>query len=99
MTKFLILVFIVFAAQALQAETLKTVFNPFTSKFDYITRLDASTTITVGPIILTDANNCRWSTGVNTSGVLTTASLGCPSILMEDGTYILMEDSSKILVE
>lgn len=55
----------------------------------------------IGPILL-DSNGCTWRAGVDTSGVLTTALLNCPAsgfILMEDGTFILQEDSSKILVE
>src|SRR5690242_16731975 len=35
------------------------------------------TSNSIGPV-LTDSNHCTWRTGVNTSGVLTTALINCP---------------------
>lgn len=162
--KLLFLIVLLMIAQYVYAEQTKMIFNPFTSKLDYITALTTTSvqagsgvtvsttssgvvitgtgsgnpaglsgnvqynnagsfggasffniygssatssgdtawlTSSVGPI-LTDSNSCTWRTGVNTSGVLTTALLNCPGggfILMEDGTFMLQEDNTKILVE
>jgi hypothetical protein len=74
------------------AEQLKTVFNPFTGKQDYITRLDGTTIV---------AGNCISVSCVN--GVCTiTAICGGGSttyILMEDSSIVLAEDGSKLLTE
>lgn len=82
------------------AEQLKTVFNPFTGKPDYITKIECGTT--PKGVQFADANGCTWCQTINTSGVLSTALIACLSsfILMEDGSFILQEDGvSKIITE
>lgn len=53
-------------------------------------------------VVFLASNGCRWRTGVDTTGTLTTTLLSCPatgSLLMEDGTFILTEGSAFILTE
>lgn len=91
--------FLIFLAAPVKAEQLKTVFNPFTGKLDYITKVSCGTS----PIgtLFTDSNNCNWCETINTSGVLSTTLIACIAglILMEDATYVLQEDGTKIAVE
>lgn len=104
---YLLFILLMLMSSTLGAEQLKQVFNPFTGKPDYITKVDPSTLITpcgsspLG-IQFTDTASCTWCETIDTGGVLTTALISCPAtgfILMEDGTYILQEDGSKIVVE
>lgn len=49
-----------------------------------------------------DSDDCLWNTTINTSGVLTTALMNCPSIgfiIMEDNSFVLQEDATFIPVE
>jgi hypothetical protein len=51
-----------------------------------------------------DSNDCLWKETINTSGAWVATLQHCPptggSVLMEDGTYILLEDgANKITVE
>jgi hypothetical protein len=73
------------------AEQLKTVYNPFTGKNDYITRLDATTIVAGAGISVSCVNGICTIT--NTGGGGTTF------VLMEDGTDVLAEDGSKVLTE
>jgi len=97
MWKIIILILVLAASQVL-AEKTKTTYNPFTGKLDYITKIDCGSH-PVG-VQFVDANNCTWCETIDTSGVLTTALVTCgASILMENGTFILQEDGTKITAE
>lgn len=72
--------FILLIASVCSAESTKTIFNPFTQKLDYITRIDSSTAITAASINLYDSSNCLWRAIINTAGAWVTSLVSCPTV-------------------
>jgi len=77
--RWIFLFVLLFLSSSAWAEQVKTIFNPFTNKPDYITRLDTGIQISVGSVNLPDAINCIWDVTISTNGNLTTTLVSCPS--------------------
>lgn len=74
----LFFVLILLLSQSTRAEQVKTIFNPFTNKSDYITRVDTATIMYASSYRTIDATNCLWDMKVDTAGALVIALVSCP---------------------
>ena len=74
------------------SEQVKTIFNPFTGKQDYITRFDATTLLAGTGISVSCTNGICTITNTGGGG-------GTTYVLMEDSSKVLADDGSKILTE
>lgn len=72
--------FILLLTSVCSAESTKTIFNPFTQKLDYITRIDTGTVINGSSYRTVDANSCLWDITVNITGNLVTTLVSCPVV-------------------
>lgn len=72
--------FTIFLASVCSAESTKTIFNPFSQKLDYITRIDTSTVVSGSSFRTSDASSCLWDITVNTAGNLVTTLVSCPTV-------------------
>lgn len=72
--------FILFLTSVCSAESTKMLFNPFTQKLDYITRIDTGTVISGSSFRTSDSNSCLWDISVSTPGNLVTTLVSCPTI-------------------
>lgn len=61
------------------AESTKTVFNPFTGKLDFITKVDTGTVLSGSAFRTADVNSCLWDISVSTPGNLITTLVSCPA--------------------
>lgn len=77
MLKLIILVF--FMTALADAETTKTVFNPFTQKLDFITAISTNTSLSASSITLPDSLGCLWQATINTAGIWLISLLSCPT--------------------
>ena len=64
----------------LKAETTKTVYNPFTGKLDFITKIDTGTAYGFLNVQLVDSAGCLWKETVDTAGSFVATQISCPAV-------------------